>query len=688
MEEGDWEIDHPEPYRITHRTNFHELEALHRKCNRQKGGRTSVEIRNRDKLRKGQREAIQMLGDRVRRGERTTAVVLPCRVGKSDVIRVSTAELWGTGQIAVTLGLSPGELLRDQLADAARWNTAIERYGITLKRKLKITKYLKPKQKLNANGEAFVSATIQLVLKNLQDVVDWVDAQVHQTGLPVLVCVDECHSSSTDNEWGTIVPALCDAGAHVVLLTATPERADGKRIPGFRFTTEDKGEIKIWRSRPHSERPDELVTVDVYGGRKQKITLEPDYAMTFSEAWDEIREDGPILCKINRTPFDISLNQVKRGCDDKGIPAGWLNELPQSKVIECLGRVVRSPAAITEGVRRLLVQLDRYRQLDPHFQAIVYCGNDVDTVEDDVHPNAIRMELLWQRPSLMVRIATMTSSAEGDDLNGKAIIESFAGGTGDVLIVKQMAGLGLDLPWVKIGLDLSPTRAFPSLVQRLFRPATPHEGAVSCVWISPDDVISAAYFKRVVTDQGGEATATDLDLIESYDKLREEREKKLLVAGDATRPGKFDDCSGREGEPQQWEQVEEFVAMVPEVLAVVTHAEIAERLKARARQGEAPEDDSAAVRDTGIAADALRAEINVMAKKATIAHCRQENLPTYGESYRRAATHLWTQAYRMAGWPSRGGHGWVKLDESDDLDALQRVHDAWAEIGQQLWPAS
>src|SRR6516165_7266192 len=73
MEEGDWEIDHPEPYRITHRTNFHELEALHRKCNRQKGGRTSVEIRNRDKLRKGQREAIQMLGDRVRRGERTTA---------------------------------------------------------------------------------------------------------------------------------------------------------------------------------------------------------------------------------------------------------------------------------------------------------------------------------------------------------------------------------------------------------------------------------------------------------------------------------------------------------------------------------------------------------------------------------------------------------------------------------------
>ena len=82
---------------------------------------------------------------------------------------------------------------------------------------------------------------------------------MHRPGLPVLVFIDECHSSSDLNEWGKVVPALTEAGAHVVLLTATPERADGMRIPGFEFSVIDEGEITIWRTRPHQEKP-ELMT--------------------------------------------------------------------------------------------------------------------------------------------------------------------------------------------------------------------------------------------------------------------------------------------------------------------------------------------------------------------------------------------------------------------------------------------
>ncbi len=33
----DWEADHPEPWRVTRRTNVHEMQALCRRCNRQKG---------------------------------------------------------------------------------------------------------------------------------------------------------------------------------------------------------------------------------------------------------------------------------------------------------------------------------------------------------------------------------------------------------------------------------------------------------------------------------------------------------------------------------------------------------------------------------------------------------------------------------------------------------------------------
>src|SRR5258707_1244612 len=82
-----------------------------------------------------------------------------------------------------------------------------------------------------------------------------------------------------------------------------------------------------------------------------------------------------------------------------------------------------------------------------------------------------RAVLLRQRRTLDVVIATSAA-------DGKEVIERFAGGHGDVLIVKQMAGMGLDLPWVKVGLDLSATRTYAALIQRMFRPATPHADAV------------------------------------------------------------------------------------------------------------------------------------------------------------------------------------------------------------------
>ena len=96
--------------------------------------------------------------------------------------------------------------------------------------------------------EAFLSTTIQFIQQNLDSVKDWVESEVHRTGLPVLVFIDECHSASITNEWGQIVPVLTEAGAHVVLLTATPERADFTRIPGFEFDEVDEEEITIFRS--------------------------------------------------------------------------------------------------------------------------------------------------------------------------------------------------------------------------------------------------------------------------------------------------------------------------------------------------------------------------------------------------------------------------------------------------------
>lgn len=670
MSEDDYEIDHPEPWRTTHRTNVHELQALHRRCNRQKGGRAIVEIKGWDELRKGQREAIEMIEARVSRsGAGTTAIVLPCRYGKSDVARISATILWAAGKVCVSLALSPNELLRDQLGDARRWLTALERYSVNATPR--INTITKPKKKFNPNREAFLSATIQLVQANLDLFQDWVESEVHRTGLPVLVFIDECHSTSDGNEWGKIVPVLVQAGAHIVLLTATPERADGNSIPGFNFDVLDEGDVKVWRSRPHRERPAELVTVDVYHGRMKKVKLIADHTVTFGEAWREPTEGNPILCKISRQTFDPEVRATTS--------ENWLSELAPSKVKEVLGKVVREPKVIEDGCRRLITALDHRRQLDPRFQAIVYCGNDFERGNDSFneHPKTIKHELHRQRPSLDVHIATSANE-------GKSVIENFAAGNGDVLIVKMMASLGLDLPRAKVGLDLSPTRTFPSLVQRMFRIATPYEEALACEWITPDDVISAAIFKRAVTDEGGEATATDLALIDTYDKQRQisSGPEQVMVTG--VRDGKFDDCSGRVGEPQQWEQVEKLMMLIPELSSWYTHVEIAEIAERYEKTQHPEENGHATVRDTGVAADARRGEINDLAKKATLLYLRKRGMPTYGASYGSATKELWTEAKKQCpGWPRDVNGTWAELSECDNLELLKELHDAWVQIGSE-----
>ena len=161
----DWEIDHAEPWRITHRTNIYELQAVHRRCNREKGGKVDFEIRRGDLLRKRQRSAIELIEQRVKRSEGTTAIVLPCRYGKSDVIRLTAVKLWALGIACTSLALSPGENLRDQLGSPDRWTLAFRRYKVTTKGTPQIATVDRPKAgircKFNPNGEAFLSATIR-----------------------------------------------------------------------------------------------------------------------------------------------------------------------------------------------------------------------------------------------------------------------------------------------------------------------------------------------------------------------------------------------------------------------------------------------------------------------------------------------------------------------------------------------
>jgi hypothetical protein len=144
-------------------------------------------------------------------------------------------------------------------------------------------------------------------------------------------------------------------------------------------------------------------------------------------------------------------------------PGLHLSQLGHWDAKGALSKVTRDPLTIREGTRRQIDLLRSLRTVDGQERAagIVFCGND--TEPDKVankHAEQIKAQLLAFDPRLEVVIATM---ARG---NGSALVKEFRRRErpiGDILIVKQMASLGLDCPRIKITLDLSTVRTPASL---------------------------------------------------------------------------------------------------------------------------------------------------------------------------------------------------------------------------------
>ena len=119
LEDG-WHADHIEPWSVTHRTNIFEMQALCPACNIRKGTKMtndygfSIDL---SQAREGQREAIDTIVTNVRRGKKHTAIVLPPRVGKSDVARVSSVILMLEQRVSRAIILEPAARLRNQIVD-------------------------------------------------------------------------------------------------------------------------------------------------------------------------------------------------------------------------------------------------------------------------------------------------------------------------------------------------------------------------------------------------------------------------------------------------------------------------------------------------------------------------------------------------------------------------------------------
>ena len=523
----DWHADHIEPWILTHRTNVLEMQALCPTCNEKKGDRMletpfkSSLINLGPPMREGQRGAINAMWHNVRQGVQHTGIVLPTRYGKSDVIKMGGLGLLLDELASRVVVLAPATNLVEQILDKPMFDATAKRYGVPSVLGADLLTwgcYHTPRKPFPPDGKAkFLAMTIQMANSCRHFLAQWVEDERRKTGLPPVFFIDEVHMAAKSNQWGEAVHELEKAGAWLVLLTATPYRTDKAPIQGFRYKEVGKDYRETLRGTAR------------FSVEEVKYVLDPDWETSYWEAWNEIPQ---ALCYVSRIPIAPEMQRIDgRTAAPKGNTAP-LSAIPATAARASLNDLVREDFVIRDGCQKLITELLNKRAIAPHTAAIAFVGNDTGDEDDDpdeerlANRHALMVEKILSEmwPNCRVVIATSTS---GNDPRQR--IKDFQNNVGDVLILKQMGGVGMDVPRAKVALDLSTFRTDVLFVQRLCRIATvwqygesPTDLMLAATYIYPGDARGAELFDAWIAREGGDASTYTLEFLE--DRIRQNGE--------------------------------------------------------------------------------------------------------------------------------------------------------------------
>ena len=583
--ESGWHADHSVPWKVAKRTNIFEMQPLCPSCNTKKGAKLMIEniweaVDGRA-LRPGQRNAIDVIFSSIREGAKYIAIVLPPGYGKSDVIRVSSVMLMLQKMVCRTLILEPAENLRSQIVDETKMSDSVDRYNLpnvlgkalrTFEAKTAPEKPWPPGRNRDA---AFVSMTMQMANRdsNRQFLEQWVAAEKRANNAPVLVFVDEAHTGSDQNEWGSTTRALVEAGAIAVLLTGTPYRSDGRPIEGFRTELEETKPVRLSRLRQDGEQR----LVDIYEGQRSILRLEADYEHTLRESWDI--DSPPALCKLTRLAYDFDLDSQDLITGDT-LPDTALSRLTPVRASGRFGEFLRQDAVVTYLCEAFLRELHLRQQDAPSAAGIIFVGNNDNSLLDPLereHALKVQSTLSRLSPSVKVMVATSDDSSEG-----LQALKRFQQGEGDVVVVKQMGGVGYDVPRLKVCLDLSVVRQAAPFVQRVMRIARvwrSGEGKddvqMTAVYIMPDDMKGQALWQKLISDEHGDTNLTNVEYVETLVAKEGQGRFEHYEIADIRPSDTYSDSDFKEASADSLTKVEKVFSALPLLQRIATHPDVA-----------------------------------------------------------------------------------------------------------------
>lgn len=479
-------------------------------------------------------KAVEIICARHIAGETATAIVIPPRVGKSDTQRCASTELVQNGYASFALSLTPWDNLTNQLTSQNNTKQFSARYlskkapnppspAFNSGRLPKLSTTFHETSRLTH----LFTCTIQLAQQAPKDLFKTLILRAMEYGQRPIFFIDEAHLLSEKNKWGELAKVFQDGGAHVVLLTGTPYRADKESIPGFKISEISREDDIFVKS---TRIDDEYVRKETFDTTRICQRLSPDYEVSLKQAWD-------IKALTKLEPMWIGASLVLEGGNGESKKLTDLSAADQAKNRR---KASTHPAFIRECCSVGLQQLDVWRKTHKDAAMLIVTASDIDNGEYDglanAHARQFKHELIKQNQSIDIKIATQASDSKNSKSDkAKSILRRFSSGDGDILIVKNMGTVGLDCPRIKILIFAGTYRQWPSWLQTILRPATAWNNVSHCNIILLDDKSNRENYKNLIIDEGGEYKQTLSTLLstEIAEKPKEEIEKDKYNVLDA-----------------------------------------------------------------------------------------------------------------------------------------------------------
>jgi hypothetical protein len=504
----DFEIDHIIPKAWGGASVWHNLQAVHPRCNQTKGGKMlhyAKLMRSDDKRSVLVLDAVTLVLTRYLSNHKTTAISAPPRLGKSSIIRLSALEIAHlTGMPAVML--APFEDNVDQIRDTHKINEMCAAYGIshapfssTRCRSLPTHRWWKREK----GNPTLITATAGLINHHKQSFIDGIQNMVQESGKRIPVMFDECHYFKLKQQWGKLPQSLIDVGGYIVLLTGTP-------VPGLHGFTDIWGEwddLITHTVRREIEDGDEKWFMDKREGRTHSLEkIKADLTITWDTAW----QIGA-LAKVSPVAVDVNVFE-------NGVDLGPLSAMKEHDLNGRLKTIIESPALMT---KMATMALQRLRVAGSGAQMLVVTGHDISS-ENHSNKHARAYQNIFERLvhdaglNFRVEIATGVTNDGEPNAASAATIKRFRSGDIPILIVKGMGIVGLDVPACKVLLFGSTLRQGPLAAQTLSRPLTIWKNACAHI-IMPQDCRMVELYNRVVADNGGTFSESELNLVETIE---------------------------------------------------------------------------------------------------------------------------------------------------------------------------